>query len=141
MFKKILLIPVILFSLVMILLTFIGLLNISVFETLDLFCHQNPERCFAINGKHFGTCGRCFGIYVGMFTFGLFSYFFKLNKFLILISVISVLVNLIFKFNEIETNNTLRFIGGFFNTIIFVAIAKNYFVFLNSVNRKLKIGQ
>lgn len=31
-----------------------------------LFCHQLPERSFAVDGVPFAVCHRCFGIYAGL---------------------------------------------------------------------------
>jgi len=31
-----------------------------------VFCHQNPDRCILLCGKHAALCVRCLGIYLGM---------------------------------------------------------------------------
>lgn len=37
------------------------------------FCHQNPERCFRLDGRPLAVCARCLGVYLG-FAGGLLLY-------------------------------------------------------------------
>jgi uncharacterized membrane protein len=44
-----------------------------VYAIFSPVCHQNPERCFALQGLPLAVCGRCLGIYAG-FAAGLVLY-------------------------------------------------------------------
>ncbi len=48
-------------------------------QLMSFVCHQNLQRTFFVDGMPAAVCGRCLGIYSGLFA-GFFSYFWR-NKF------------------------------------------------------------
>jgi len=84
-------------------------------------CHQIPERCFVINGKHMPLCSRCFGLYSSMVIGFLTSLIFNLGtlfnkKEMLIIGFIICFplaldgITQLFKWRE--SNNIIRFITG-----------------------------
>lgn len=37
-----------------------------LYHAFDLFCHQQPERSWQIDGYPLAVCARCFGVYTGV---------------------------------------------------------------------------
>lgn len=81
-------------------------------------CHRLPERTFKINGYYFPICSRCTGIYIGAFSYFIFTIFnyVQYNYLLVLIAFLLVfptfLDGLTQFFGYRESNNNLRFITG-----------------------------
>lgn len=94
--------------------TFFNYLKISS----QLFCHRLPDRTFKLKGHYFPVCSRCTGMYIGMFSFFIFSYFnlvhYSIN--FTLLGFLMVIPTAIDGFTQLfglrESNNYLRFFSG-----------------------------
>ena len=118
-------------------LSLFALFNRNTFDLLGHFCHQIQNRSFIIWDSQIGICGRCLGIYSGIFFFGIFIlYNKKVNKYLILLSMIVCSTTIYCKIMDCETNNSLRFISGIFAGIL-VTIFDYFTYFIISLYLKL----
>lgn len=83
-----------------------------------LFCHRNPERTFKLGNYHFPVCSRCTGLYIGAFSFFIFTSLFYIDYalYFILVSVLMIIPTFIDGITQFfglrESNNILRFLTG-----------------------------
>lgn len=84
-------------------------------------CHQNPERCFHINGKPMKLCARCTGFYPGIITGILLAIPVQIYVnpepvqlfILAMVMIAPMAVDGITQYTGIrKTNNIIRFITG-----------------------------
>lgn len=94
-------------------------------------CHQQPDKCFRINGSYFFVCARCTGIYIGAFSglfFSLFSftkYFSSTYKYFVVFSI--------YMFTDVLINNFLlepyNKTSALFTGYLFSFFAVNFVIF------------
>lgn len=97
----------------------------------SLICHKKPDRTFKIKDHYFPVCSRCTGIYIGAFSFFVYSYLFEVeyNIFTLLIAVLM----LILAFSDALTqyygirnsNNAIRFFTGLIEGIGIIIFIKS----------------
>lgn len=90
-------------------------------------CHCKKERSFKIVNKHVCLCARCTGIFIGMISFLLLTFFkFNLN-WLLVISLPLIIDGIYQKKSKVESNNIRRITTGILFGIAFVVLLSNMF--------------
>lgn len=96
-----------------------------------LFCHQIPERSFRLKGKYFPVCARCTGLYLGVFSYFIYSYqnYINYSINLTLIAILMIIPTFIDGFTQFiglrESNNRLRFFSGILGGIGLIMLVVN----------------
>lgn len=82
--------------------------------SINMGCHQLPERSFFFRGKKFPVCARCTGVAIGQFsTIILFFFTININLFISMLFMLVMFIDWFvqYKFN-IESTNGRRLITG-----------------------------
>lgn len=93
-------------------------------------CHQQPDRSFWLLGYPVALCCRCYGFYTGVAFSALiillnkFRLNIKMFSFLLILVVIDVIINIVFK---ISTGNIIRFFVGIMMGILFISVINYLF--------------
>jgi len=136
-FNKILLKLIIFLCAVIIILSIIGMHNSFIHSLLGSFCHQNIERSFRFYSFYLGVCSRCFGIYLGLFLYGVYLLKYKkIDIGILFISLFATILSVILRHFGIDTDNFIRFILGIFNGVLLIIIFYKFEEFYSIIFQK-----
>jgi len=97
-----------------------------VINPLDYMCHRRKDRSFQINGHYFPVCSRCTGVYVGLafvLIIMIVSYPIQLSFFYGILLILPMFIDGVTQLIGLRlSNNTLRFVTGFFGGIGLVVL-------------------
>src|SRR6056297_720313 len=114
--------------------------NSFIYSFLSHFCHQNIDRSFCFHSCSLGICSRCFGIYLGMFLYGI--YLLKYKKIVISIFFLSIfasILSIFLKYFNLDTDNFSRFFLGILNGVLLIIILYKIEEFYTIIFQKILI--